>query len=223
MVLVALGTATAQRKPKGPLPPPQPWNSVHVRDKFIDRIGEDGFYCRLPAPALVVADTPLFGEYEKNTDTIVTPDWSQLTPAEAAIFADLAGPGSTRADAEKVFEMEAHHWILIVETVRWWEACKQLTLKLTPYEAELQATRVALAYWREADPDIVAQLVKISDKLDKEPTRVPPEQDFPTYFNQHYQKVDSGKEYLWIQSQVVKTVVAEQPELTVVQSLKRLE
>jgi hypothetical protein len=221
--LLMCGPTDAQRGAKGPPVPPQPWNSVHVRDKFIDRIGEDGFYCRLPAPALVVADTPLFGEYEKNTDTIVSPDWTQLTPAEKAIFTDIATAESTLADAEKVFEMEAHHWILIVETVRWWEACKQLTLKLTPYQAELQATRVALAYWRETDPDLVAQLMKISDTLSKEPTRVPPEQDFPTYFNQHYQKLASGKEYLWIQSQVVKTVAAEQPELMVVQSLKALE
>jgi hypothetical protein len=223
IAMLACGMTEAQRQAKGPPIPPQPWNSVHVRDKFIDRIGEDGFYCRLPAPALVVADTPLFGEYEKNTDTIVSPDWTQLTPEGKAVFADLAGPGSTPADAEKVFELEAHKWILIVETVRWWEACKQLTLKLTPYQAELQATRVALAYWRETDPDLVTQLLKIADTLNKEPSRVPPEQDFPTYFNQHYQKVASGKEYLWIQSQTVRTVAAEQPELIVVQALKRLE
>ena len=119
--------------------------------------------------------------------------------------------------------MEAHHWILIVETVRWWEACKQLTLKLTPYQAELQAVRVALAYWRETDPKVVDELTAIATTLDKDPSPVPPQQDFPTYFNQHYQTTASGREYLWIQSQVVKTVMAEQPELGVVQSLKNLE
>ena len=73
--LLSLDMAHGQKnKQKNANIPPEPWTSVHTRDAFIDRIGEDGFYCRLPAPALVVADTPLFGEYEKVTDTIVTPE-----------------------------------------------------------------------------------------------------------------------------------------------------
>ncbi|QMV19518.1 hypothetical protein GOB94_13095 [Granulicella sp. 5B5] len=203
--------------------PPTLQTSIDTRDAFIDRIGEDGFYCRLPAPAVVVADTPLFGEYEKNTDNLVTPDWMQLKPDEKAIFAELAGPGATDAQAKDVFDMEAHHWILIVETVRWWEACKELTLKLTPYQAEVQAARVALAYWRELDPDVVTKLTAIREALDKEPSPVPAGQDFPTYFNQHYQRPASGKEYLWMQAQVVGVVMAEKPEPTVVEALKRLE
>jgi hypothetical protein len=223
-IILGMGTAQAQKHKAGQANvPPEPWPSIHVRDAFIDRIGEDGFYCRLPAPAIVVADTPLFGEYEKNTDTIVSPDWTQLTPEEKAVFHDIAGPGSTDPQAEQAFEMEAHKWILIVETVRWWEACKQLTLKLTPYQAELQAARVTLAYWRELDADVVAKIMAIVTVLDKEPTRVPPQQDFPTYFNQHFQTNASGKEYLWMQSQVIKAVAAETPEPSVVQTLKRLE
>jgi hypothetical protein len=69
----------------------------------------------------------------------------------------------------------------------------------------------------------VQKLVAIGTILSKDPSPVPPEQDFPTYFNQHYQKPASGRDYLWMQAQVLKTVMAEQPELTVVQSLKRLE
>jgi len=225
---VAIGVGVA-RGEKHPPRAPTPEAYIPVRDAFIDRIGEDGFYCRLPAPAIVVADTPLFGEYEKNTDTLISPDWTQLTAAEKAVFVELAGPGAsgasgtTDAQARKVFEMEAHHWILIVETVRWWEACKQLTLKLTPYQAELQAARVTLAYWRERDPEVVAQLFAIVEVLDKLPSPIPEGQDFPTYFNQHYQKTASGREYLWIQAQVVKAVRAEEPEPTVVQAMKRLE
>jgi hypothetical protein len=223
-LLLSLATAQSQgRKGKNANVPPEPWSSIHVRDAFIDRIGEDGFYCRLPAPGIVVADTPLFGEYEKNTDSIVSPDWTQLKPEGKAVFLELAGPGATDKQAEKVFEMEAHRWILIVETVRWWEACKELTLKLTPYQAELQGARVALAYWRERDPEVVQQLVSIAAVLDKEPSLIPPGQDFPTYFNQHYQKTASGKEYLWMQAQVVKVAMAETPEPAVVQTLKQLE
>lgn len=222
---LSLGLAHAQhnKKNKNANIPPEPWVSIHVRDAFIDRIGEDGFYCRLPAPAIVVADTPLFGEYEKNTDNLVSPDWTQLKPEGKAVFLDLAGPGSDDKQAAKVFEVEAHHWILILETVRWWEACKELTLKLTPYQAELQAARVTLAYWRERDPAVVQQLVSIAAVLDKEPSLIPEGQDFPTYFNQHYQKTASGKDYLWMQAQVIKVAMAETPEPTLVQTLKQLE
>jgi len=226
-VVLAVGPAQGQFKK---LPPPSQFKnpptldtSIHVRDAFINRIAEDGFFCRLPAPAIIVADTPLFGEYEKNTDTLITPDWQQLKPEETAVFTELAGASSKDAQARTLFDMEAHHWILIVETVRWWEACKQLTLKLTPYEAELQAARVALAYWRERDPEVVARLAAIADTLGKAPSPIPPGQDFPTYFNQHYQKNASGKEYLWMQAQVVKAAMAETPEPTVVQTMNQLK
>jgi hypothetical protein len=220
--LLAFVPAPAQ-KSKRPPPPPVPNAYIPVRDHFIDRIAQDGFYCRLPAPAIVVADTPLFGEWEKNTDNLVTPDWTQLKPGDKALFTQLAGPAATDAQARAVFETEAHRWILIVQTVHWWEGCKQLTLKLTPYEAELQAARVALAYWRETDPAVIQSLVTIGDTLAKEPSPVPPGQDFPTYFNQHFQTTASGKEYLWIQSQVLKTIMAEDPEPTVVQTMNQLK
>lgn len=228
-LLAGAPVAAAQfhmKKPEKPSDfknPPTLQNSIDTRDAFIDRIGEDGFYCRLPAPAVVIADTPLFGEYEKDTDNLVTPDWPQLKPEEKSVFAQLAGAGATDAQAKDLFEMEARHWVLIVGTVRWWEACKQLTLKLTPYQAELQANRVALAYWREHDPAVVQQLTAMTDELDKEPSLVPAGQDFPTFFNQHYQKNASGKDYLWMQAQVVKTALAEDPQPTLVQTLNQLK
>ncbi len=220
--LLAAFTAPAQKSKRTP-PPPVPNAYIPVRDHFIDRIAQDGFYCRLPAPAIVVADTPLYGEWEKNTDNLVTPDWTQLKPEDKALFTELAGPGSKEAQARALFETEAHRWILIVQTVHWWEGCKQLTLKLTPYQAELQAARVALAYWRETDPAVVQQLVNIGETLAKEPSPVPPGQDFPTYFNQHYQTTASGKEYLWIQSQFLKELMAEDPEPTVVETMNQLK
>jgi hypothetical protein len=221
-LLLAAVSAPAQKSKHAP-PPPVPNAYIPVRDAFIDRIAQDGFYCRLPAPAIVVANTPLFGEWEKNTDNLITPDWTQLKPQDKALFTQLAGPGATDAQVRAVFETEAHRWILIVQTVHWWEGCKQLTLKLTPYQAELQAARVALAYWREADPAVVQQLVTIGDTLAKEPGLVPPGQDFPTYFNQHYQTTASGKEYLWIQSQVLKTLMEEDPQPAVVQTMNQLK
>jgi len=220
--LFAFAAAPAQKSKHTP-PPPVPNAYIPVRDHFIDRIAQDGFYCRLPAPAIVVADTPLYGEWEKNTDNLVTPDWTQLKPEDKALFAQLAGPGANDAQARAVFETEAHRWILIVQTVHWWEGCKQLTLKLTPYQAELQAARVALAYWRERDPAVVQRLVSIGETLAKEPSPVPAGQDFPTYFNQHYQTTASGKEYLWIQSQFLKELLAEDPEPAVVQTMNQLK
>jgi hypothetical protein len=215
------------KNPKEPqLPfknPPTLQASIDVRDAFIERIAEDGFYCRLPAPGIVVADTPLFGEYEKVTDNLVTPDWKQLKPQEAAVFTMLAGPGATEEQARELFEVEAHHWIVVVETVHWWENCKNLTLKLTPYQRELAGTRVALAYWKEHDPEVVAKLTAIAAALDKEPSPVPAGQDVPTYFNQHYQKDSTGKDYLWMQAQILKVAMAETPELTVIETMNQLK
>jgi hypothetical protein len=203
--------------------PPTLQTSIDVRDAFIDRIGEDGFYCRLPAPGIVVADTPLFGEFEKVTDTLVTPDWKQLKPEETAVFYMLAGPGATEDQAKGLFDVEAHHWMVVAETVHWWENCKNLTLKLTPYERELAGVRVALAYWKEHDPEVVAKMTAIAATLDKEPSPVPAGQDVPTYFNQHYQKDSTGKDYLWMQVQVLKVAMAETPEPTVIETMNGLK
>ncbi len=217
-----VGAAHAQHGKHGP-PPLVSAPYIALRDAFIDRIAEDGFFCRLPAPAIVVADQPLFGKFDRGSNNIITPDWSQLSPAGKAVFADLAGAGATEAQEQKIFDMEAHHWIFIVGEVHWWEACKELTLKLTPYQAELQAVRVALAYWRERDPEVVTQLAAIADELAKQPSLIPPGQDLPTYFNQHYLTTASGEEYLWLQAQVVKVALADPTELTLVQAMKRLE
>lgn len=197
--------------------------SIDVRDAFIDRIGEDGFYCRLPAPGIVVADTPLFGEYEKVTDTLVTPDWKQLKPEESAVFYTLAGAGATEVQARELFDVYAHQWIVVAETVHWWENCKNLTLKLTPYQRELAGVRVALAYWKEHDPEVVAKLTIIAAALDKEPSPVPEGQDVPTYFNQHYQKDSTGKDYLWMQAQILKVALGETPERTVIETMNQLK
>ena len=171
----------------------------------------------------MVADQPLIGKFDRGSNNIITPDWSQLTPQEKTVFADLAGAGSAEPQARKIFDMEAHRWIFIVGEVHWWEACKQLTLKLTPYQAELQAVRVALAYWRERDPEVVTQLAEIADVLVKQPSLIPPGQDLPTYFNQHYLTTASGEEYLWLQAQVVKLALADEHELTLAQAMKQLE
>ena len=197
--------------------------SIDVRDAFIDRIGEDGFYCRLPAPGIVVADTPLFGEFEKVTDTLVTPDWKQLKPEESAVFYTLAGSGASEAQARELFEVYAHRWIVVAETVHWWENCKNLTLELTPYQRELAGVRVALAYWLEHDPEVVQKLTAVAKALDKEPSPVPEGQDVPTYFNQHYQKDSTGKDYLWMQAQVLKAALAEAPVPTLIETMNQLK
>jgi hypothetical protein len=227
-IAIGGGVADGQKGKHSP-PPPTSGAYIALRDAFVDRIGEDGFYCRLPAPAMVVADTPLFGRFDRGSNNIVTPDWTQLTPAEKSVFTQLAGAGragasgGTDAQAQKIFEVEAHQWIFIVQEVHWWEACKQLTLKLTPYQAELQAVRVALAYWRERDPEVVERLAAIVESFGKEPSLIPPGQDLPTYFNQHYLTTGSGQEYLWLQAQVVKVAMADPQELTLVQAMKQLE
>jgi hypothetical protein len=110
-----------------------------------------------------------------------------------------------------------------VETVHWWEACKNLTLKMTPYQRELAATRVALSYWREKDPDVSARRSTIAAELDKEPSPVPEGQDVPTYFNQHFQRVSTGKDYLWMQAQLVKAAIEEKPEQALIQAMNQLK
>ncbi len=184
-----------------------------LRDAFIARVKTKGFTCTLQPPPILVEDVPSFGQYNYETNTLRTSDWTLLNPRECAFFTQLAGPGATEVKAQTFFEAAAHHWIFIHELGHWWEACTGVDKKQTPWEAELNANRVSLAYWREVDPAIVAFVEPVFQSVvDHAPSPLPAGDEMKTYFNKHYQALGPSPAYPWFMSQMNVAAFQEVPQ-----------
>ena len=191
-----------------------------TRDAFIARVHATGFTCPLAPPVIVVEDVPSFGQYNDETNTLRTSDWTVLNPEERGAFVQLAGPGATETDAHALFDLAAHRWILVHELGHWWQACtKAIDLK-NPYKMEFDADRISLAFWREADPTVPTRMMPVFRQVvAMMPNPVPPGQETITYFNAHYQQLGPTPAYRWYQSQMNVTADEERPSPTFAQIL----
>ena len=86
-----------------------------LRDSFVKRVQAAGFTCPIAVPRIVVEDVPSFGQYNAETNTLRTSDWTVLSPQEHGLFVQLAGPGADEAKVRGLFEVAAHRWIVIHE------------------------------------------------------------------------------------------------------------
>ena len=132
-----------------------------VRDAFVARIHVNGFSCPIPVPTILVEDVPSFGQYDNKTNVIRTSDWTLLNPQERAFFFHLAGPGAKEADVRTTFDQATHGWIFIHELGHWWQACRSVNSRSGPYQVELGADRISLAYWREVNPRVVDTMMPL--------------------------------------------------------------
>ncbi len=183
--------------------------ATHTRDAFVARIKSAGFSCQLPVPTILVEDVPSFGQYNEETNTLRTSDWSVLQPEERIAFLHLAGPNASEADAHALFDLAAHRWILIHELGHWWEHCNGKMVNGEPWKTEFDADRVSLAYWREVDPTVVTRMIPIFHQVVTIfPDPTPAGQEMIPYFNAHYQQLGPTPAYRWYQSQM--NVVADE-------------
>jgi hypothetical protein len=195
-------------------------NATARRDAFIARIHAAGFACPIAAPAIVVEDVPSWGQYNDANNTLRTSDWTVLRPEEKAFFVHLAGPGADDAAARAVFEKAAHGWIFVHELGHWWQACRGFLADHSHYQVESGANRIALAYWRETDPEIAALMMSLfHGVLDHAPSPVPAGQSVEEYFNKNYETLGPSPAYPWFQSQMGVSLEQEKPAPTLVEAL----
>jgi hypothetical protein len=198
-------------------------HATAVRDAFVARIHAQGFSCPLPVPTILVEDVPSFGQYDEKTNIIRTSDWTLLNPEERAFFFQLAGPGAKEADVRAKFEQGTHGWIFIHELGHWWQACRSVSSTSGPYQVELGADRISLAYWREVDPAIVDTMIPIfKNVLAHAPNPVPAGEDVEPYFNKHYEQLGPSPAYPWFQSRMNVAAYEEKPSPSFAQTLLTL-
>ncbi len=192
-----------------------------LRDNFAQETRSAGLACSIPLPTLVIHHIPSFGNYNQDTNTLTTPDWTQLTPEETAVFFRIVGPDATPETARAEFETDAHHWIFVHELGHWTQACSHLK-GLPPYTVELGANRISTAYWRTHDPALLPHMHAVfRGVVDHTPNPTPAGQEIEPYFNQHYQQLGPTPGYIWFQSHMCLAALEEAPAPTFAQALLR--
>ncbi len=132
---------------------------VTLRDSFINQIKAFGFNPSLPPPKIVLDNPRSFGNYDSIENILHTTDWKTLPPESKDLFEALASQTGNEKAPEDVFEIGTHEWIFIHELAHWWRACQHQSA--LPYDEEMAANRIAIAFWREKDTALMNFQVKV--------------------------------------------------------------
>ncbi len=193
-----------------------------LRDDFVKATVDAGFTCPIAPPTITVVDVPSFGNYEPQTNTLETPAWEQLTEDERGRFFRLLGPGATEAAAREEFETGAHHWVFIHEMGHWWQACRGVVDRGKHYAVEFGANRIAAAYWKDHDPQVIAhQRAVFEGILKRHPSPPGDAQDIEAYFDANYEKLGPTPAYIWFQARMCVAALDEKPAPSLAQALKQ--
>ncbi|HEY2809038.1 MAG TPA: hypothetical protein VGI91_09605 [Steroidobacteraceae bacterium] len=183
---------------------------VHERHVFIARADAEG-YRVCPAPQIKLADPASFGRFDPETNTVFVATWSRLSAAQRERFGSLAEHSGGGASAEAMFAEGTYGWVFVHELGHWWQACRKLT-RVHSYGAEGGANRIALAFWREQDPELAARILDTFRYLQAAiaspvPAGMPKEQ----YLDDHFLLVAESRGYTWYQADMTLELAAESP------------
>ena len=186
-----------------------------LRDMFAARIKADGFACPIRPPVIVVDHVPSFGDFDDKHDVLHTASWTELSSEERKLFFHIAGPEADEKAAHATFEEAVHRWVFVHELGHWWQACRHANPSHSHYQIEYGANRIALAYWREADPGFADHMLSVFHAyIDHVSSPVPPGQDTEQYFNTHYEQLGPTPDYRWYQSHMIVSASEEKPSLS---------
>jgi hypothetical protein len=140
------------------------------------------------SPAVEVRSTPMLIFFSPGDNQITVPWWEDLSPEQHALFDTWGGD---RAGGERLFRALFHRFLVIHEAGHWLQS-RSDQRKATLYENELDANRIAVAFWRTA-PDGEAFLAEVETLLERcvatTPDPTPPGEDAAAFFNANYREL----------------------------------
>jgi hypothetical protein len=192
---------------------------VALRNSFIRAIEDQGYKPRLPPPTVVLDNPPSYGNYEDHKNLLHIAVWSALSEEQRQRFERLRMMLNATKPAEQIFDDSVHHWVFVHELGHWWQASQRKTSK-NHYSVEYGANRVAAAFWRQTDPDLMRQTEnRMTTVIQTLPRALPPGQYEEAYFNENYENLGPTPAYIWFQYTMVLKVQAEQPLPSLKQAL----
>jgi hypothetical protein len=183
---------------------------AHVRDAFARRAAEEG-YRLCPAPAIELADPASFGHFDPDSNRVQVATWSRLAPEQRQRFENLAAHTGGHSSAAALFAEGTYGWVFVHELGHWWQSCRQVT-RPRSYGAEAGANRIALAFWRERDPQLAARMLDTFRYLQAAiPTPVPAGMPKPQYLDDHFLAIAQSRSYSWYQADMTLELAMETP------------
>jgi hypothetical protein len=181
---------------------------VALRDSFVKQIKAEGFQPSVPPPEIILDDQPSFGAYDPRKNVVPVAVWDALRPEQQAGFAGLFGQGQ---QGEQAFDETVYHWVFTHELGDWWQECRHKPVE-SHYSLEIDASRIAAAYWRWKEAAFMEMTAKrIAAVRESTQGLVPVDQRSEKYFDENYLKLSPTPGFIWFQCDMVSKVVAEQP------------
>jgi hypothetical protein len=183
---------------------------TQTRDAFVRRAREEGYHV-CPVPAIELGDPTSFGGFEPDSNTVQVATWARLAPQRRQRFESLAEHTGGNSSAQEMFEDGTYGWVFVHELAHWWQSCRQTTRPRT-YGAEDGANRIALAFWREHDPQFVARMLDTFRYLQTAiPSPVPAGMPKRQYLDDHFLAIAQSRGYTWYQADMVLELATEAP------------
>ena len=183
-----------------------------LRDNFVAKIKTAGLSPSLPPPVILFDNPQTMGNYDDTTNSLhTTGAWTSASNAMKTFFERAASHLDSTITGRTFYERATHQWIFIHEMGHWWRACEHQ--KTTPYLEELGANRIAIAYWRDTDPDFMKWQEKMFESYVQHSTSpVPANVSKEKYFNDNYESLAADSRfYTWYQAQMIIQAYHEQP------------
>ena len=187
-------------------PAPTPLRAVEgVVADFSARAHAAGLPATVVTPAVVFRTTPALSVF--TPQGVFIAEWSALPPPAQAQFDAWATAGGSSWTGARLFD-EMFHWFLVPHEMTHWVQTRGGTQPLTDrYATEMEANRVAVAYWRQTDAgrarlDALAGV--LASMYAKMPSPVPSGADPVQYFQTKYDALaaDPGA-YGWYQLRMI--------------------
>ena len=152
---------------------------------------------------------------------VATTDWTLLAPEQKALFFKMAGRDASEEAAHTSFEKVMHRSMLVHELAHWWEACHKIATAghLPLFQQGVQADRIAVAYWREAEPSLPGEIAVIAQGLvDHSLSPVPSGQEMQVFLERNYETMDAAA-HPWFGAQFYLAAYRETPPPTLSRAL----
>lgn len=189
-----------------------------LQSNFVNEIKSFGYKPRLQPPQIVIDNPRSFGNYDDSLNILHSSEWMAQPNEAKAFFNALAKPLGGGETGEDVFNKAAHKWIFIHEMGHWWRTSQKMDT--LPYDEETAANRIAIAYWREHDPEFMNFMMRIfQNVVNTLPNPVPAGQSERDYFNKNYNALPGGDAYSWYQSEMIVNAYKEKPVLSFKQAV----
>lgn len=193
--------------------------------RFVTQVRRCGFEPP-QIPKTIVQTTPQIIWYGNSEDKNVhLPYWPDIPPELQQWMGNWAKAGTMGLTPRQQFEEIFNSLLVPHELGHWLGDLGGRLAKMSHWEGEVEANRIAVAFWSLDRADaarLPKRITNFTGFLGKLPNPVPKGQDVAEYFNSNYEKLGADPNaYGWYQGAFMRTAWSERGKWTFCDLVKR--